>query len=79
MKINYEHKKKLADYGDILTVHDLMDIFKISYPTALSLISDKEEKGKIRAFRLTQRVWKIRKKDVESFLNEVISENKRKK
>jgi hypothetical protein len=75
-RVNYESKKKLEEYGDFLTTNDLMDIFKISYPTALNLLSDKPKKGKILAFKITERDWRIRKKDVEDFIQESLGKRK---
>jgi hypothetical protein len=64
-------ERNLDDYGDILDISDLMKILKISYPTALSLVTVKGEKDKIKSFRINK-VWKIRKEDLKKFINEKV-------
>jgi len=63
--------RNLDDYGDILNVSDIMNILKVSYPTALSLLTGKGEKDKIKAFRIRS-VWKIRKEDFKKFIDDKV-------
>jgi len=60
--------RNLDDYGDFLNVSDIMKILKVSYPTALGLLTLTGEKGKIKAFRIKS-VWRIRKEDFREFID----------
>jgi len=67
--INDFVSRNIDDYGDILDARDVKNILKISFPTAYSLLTDKNEKGKIKAFKI-KTVWKIPKKEFIKFLED---------
>jgi excisionase family DNA binding protein len=56
----------LDDYSDIMTVREAMEALGVSRSTMYLLI----ENRKIPAFRLGQKLWRVRKDDLLKYLDE---------
>ncbi len=49
---------------ELLTINETCKLLKISRPTLLKLM----KKGSIKGFRIGKRVWRIRRCDVEGYI-----------
>jgi excisionase family DNA binding protein len=51
-------------YDEVLTINEACEFLRISRPTLLRLLKN----GSIRGFRIGKRVWRIRRSELEEYI-----------
>lgn len=55
----------LIDYPDIMTIREAMDVLGVSRNTMYEYVRN----GTIHAFKLGSKIWRMKKSDLLTFLN----------